>query len=254
MVEYYLMKKAILAVVLLALSVPLALGSADSGDIVSHGQTGTDIYSIQVRLIDLGYLNYRPTGKFSGMTTDAVRNFQRRNNLPADGRIGTETMNALFSEDAVRQGANPSFSSAVGRAYTGTVREKGVLSSWDNISRLFPVGAEAKIIDYNTGGTYVVRRTGGENNAEVTVEDSDDNDLFSYVFGGYSWEHRPVLVEIDGVRYAASMFGMPTRLTHGATGAMSGSTFLYFNNSRSDLYGISDAEHLVAISTVADAS
>lgn len=245
------MKKRLLALLLICSIVPLVLAAADSGDVVSHGQTGKDIYSIQVRLIELGYLNYRPTAKFSGMTTDAVRDFQRRNNLPPDGLIGAETMAVLFSDDAVRQGANPAFSSAVGRAYTGTIKEKGILSSWESISSVFPIGKEAKIIDYNTGDSFTVKRTGGINNAEVTAETKQDNDIFSYVFGGYSWEHRPVLVEIDGIRYAGSLFGMPTRLSSGTNGGMSGSTFLYFNNARSNLFGMSDEEHSVAITGIA---
>ena len=242
--------KRLISVVLLFSLLPMLLGATSaSPGVITGGETGTDIYAIQVRLIDLGYLNYRATGKYSDMTTNAVRSFQQRNGLPADGQTGAETMRVLFSDEAVRQGANPQFSSAVGRAYTGTVREPGVVSSWETIDSFFPVGSEAVITDYNTGDTYTVVRTGGINNAEVTAATAQDNQKFSYLFGGYSWEHRPVLVEIDGMRYAGSIFGMPTGLSGGGASGMPGSTFLYFNNSRSDVYGLTDEEHVLSITT-----
>lgn len=247
--------KRLLLLFLLVLLLPLQLGAvSDSPDVITHGETGTDIYAIQVRLIELGYLNYRATGKYSDMTTNAVRSFQQRNGLPADGQTGAETMHVLFSDDAVRQGANPRFSSAVGRAYTGAVREPGVVSSWETIGSFFPVNSQAVITDCNTGETYTVIRTGGINNAEVTAASAQDSEKFSYLFGGYSWEHRPVLVEIDGMRYAGSIFGMPTGLSSGGGSGMPGSTFLYFNNSRSDVYGLADEEHVLAITTASGGS
>lgn len=223
-------------------------------DVITRGKTGTEIYSIQERLIELGYLNYRATGKFSNMTSNAVRNFQQRNGLPADGQIGAETMRALFSEDAVRQGANPKFSSAVGRAYTGSVVQSAAASTWEAIDAQFPVGSQVTVTDYNTGETFAVVRTGGVNNAEVTAASVQDNDAFLHVFGGYSWEHRPVLVEIGGTQYAGSLFGMPTGLEMAGSSGMSGSTFLYFNNARSDVFQLADEEHVLAITRVTETS
>lgn len=239
-----------MAIVLtLAVSVAAAGTSAGTG-VIEQGGAGTDIYTIQQRLIELGFLNYRATGNFGDITETAVRDFQTANGLPADGQIGIETMRTLFSDEAVRAGANPAFRSAVGRAYTGTVHQDADLSSWDTISDRFPVGSTAHITDYNTGEQFSMRRTGGANNAEVATESARDAEAFEYVFGGFSWEHRPVLVEIGGKTYAGSLFGMPTRLSTEGAGS-NGVTFLYFNNSRSDVQGLSDEEHAVSISTVA---
>lgn len=246
--------KRIVATIVLLMLLPLSIAATSTPDVITRGKTGTDIYSIQVRLIELGYLNYRATGKFSDMTTNAVRNFQQRNNLPADGQIGAETMRVLFSDEAVRQGANPKFSSATGRAYNGAVTQKGAVSSWEAVSARFPVGSQARITDYNTGEAFTVTRTGGQNNAEVTATTAEDNEVFKHVFGGYSWEHRPVLVEINGTQYAGSLFGMPTGLEMAGSNGMSGSTFLYFNNARSDVYELADEEHVIALTTVTETS
>lgn len=246
--------RILLAVVLCA---GMVLGSALSAEaravnseVIEHGETNSTIYEIQQRLIDLGYLNYRPTGKFSDITQAAVRKFQQSNELPADGQIGAQTLRALFSDDAVRATRNPAFKSAVGRAYTGTVSDKGILSSWETISTLFPVGTTAMVTDYNTGERFRMRRTGGTLDAEVTTETQEDHEKYEYVFGGYSWEHRPVLVELNGQTYAASLFGMPTGTGDAGTTGMRGHTFLYFNNSKSDLLGIADEEHTVAITGI----
>lgn len=228
----------------------LFASAAGATEVIEAGETGTDIYTIQQRLIELGFLNYRATGNFGDITKDAVRDFQAANSLPADGQIGAETMRVLFSDTAARAPMNSAFKSAVGRAYTGAVKTKAELSSWDEISSDFPVGTPARVTDYNTGEVFELRRTGGTNNAEVVTQSQDDLDKFEYVFGGFSWEHRPVLVTIGDRTYAASLFGMPTRISQDTGSTMSGVTFLYFNNSRSDVQGLNDEEHAVSITAV----
>lgn len=244
-------RNACAAVLVLVLAWACSVAYASSApNVIEAGEAGTDIYTIQQRLIDLGFLNYRATGNFGDITREAVRDFQTANGLPADGQIGTETMRLLFSDSAERAQRNPAFRSAVGRAYTGTVSAQGELSSWESIDREFSVGKTAQVTDYNTGEQFALRRTGGTNNAEVVTESASDAETFEYVFGGYSWEHRPVLVEIGGRTYAASLFGMPTQTGGTGGSTMSGVTFLYFNNSRSDIHGLGDEEHAVSITAV----
>lgn len=66
---------------------------------VSEGITGTDVEQMQQRLVELGYLDH-VTGYFGSDTTEAVKRFQERNNLTADGNIGENTRELLYSEDA----------------------------------------------------------------------------------------------------------------------------------------------------------
>ncbi len=233
---------------LILLLIPLLLSAAPDGDsVLAQGATGSDIYSVQRRLRELGYLNYRPTGKFSDMTGIAVRTFQQVNGLPDDGQIGDETMQLLFSENAVRNTANPAFKKAVGRAYTGAITQKGELSAWETIDKKFAVGDVVSVLDYNTGETFNLKRIGGVNCAQVVTETAADYEKFTYVFGGDTWEHRTVLVTIAGVQYAASLFGMPTRTKTFNTSGMNGYTILYFNNSKTDVNSLSDEEHILAV-------
>jgi cell wall-associated NlpC family hydrolase len=61
---------------------------------------GTDVGNIQERLKDLKYLKSSVTGYFGTDTETAVKSFQKRNGLAADGNVGEMTREILFSEDA----------------------------------------------------------------------------------------------------------------------------------------------------------
>jgi len=65
---------------------------------VSEGAEGDDVMELQLRLVELGYLNVA-NGVFDGTTTASVKKFQQRNQLTADGTIGQATREKLYSED-----------------------------------------------------------------------------------------------------------------------------------------------------------
>ncbi|MBO4848261.1 MAG: peptidoglycan-binding protein [Clostridia bacterium] len=66
----------------------------------SKGDEGTDIAELQKRLHELDYLE-SVTGVFDDATELAVRDFQEKNELEVDGMVGSQTKEALYSEDAV---------------------------------------------------------------------------------------------------------------------------------------------------------
>ncbi|NPV78072.1 MAG: hypothetical protein HPY59_17060 [Anaerolineae bacterium] len=64
---------------------------------------GNDIFQMQQRLFDLGYVQVgAPDGVFGPKTDQAVRLFQERNGLVVDGVVGPITWERLFSRSAVR--------------------------------------------------------------------------------------------------------------------------------------------------------
>ena len=65
------------------------------------GDEGDDVYSVQDRLYEMGYLSTKPTGYFGENTEKAVKNFQKNNELSADGKVGVETKDLMFNGDAV---------------------------------------------------------------------------------------------------------------------------------------------------------
>ena len=74
------------------------------------GVSGSDVLRIQNRLVELGYLK-NATGYFGSDTETAIKKFQSRNGLSADGKVGTYTMNVLFSSSAKKNSGGTSSSS-----------------------------------------------------------------------------------------------------------------------------------------------
>ena len=64
------------------------------------GISGSDVEDIQSRLRELDYLD-KVTGYFGEETEKAVIEFQKNNRLSVDGKVGTQTREMLYSEDAV---------------------------------------------------------------------------------------------------------------------------------------------------------
>lgn len=75
---------------------------------------------------------------------------------------------------------------------------------------LFPIGANATVIDYFTGKSFNVKRTIGAGHSDTETLTAQDTAIMKEIFRGtWSWETRPVIVVVNGRRLAASMAGMP---------------------------------------------
>ncbi|MGI6239774.1 MAG: spore cortex-lytic enzyme [Christensenellales bacterium] len=85
------MKRRVAAFVLLAIFCALLPQIADAQTVLQVGSSGTNVTRVQQRLIAWGYMKGSATGYFGTATRDAVRWFQRNNNLAVDGRVGPAT-------------------------------------------------------------------------------------------------------------------------------------------------------------------
>ena len=88
---------------------------------LSLGDSGENIQRVQNLLSKLGYLaSANVTGYYGEVTENAVKLFQRTNNLSADGTVGAMTMAKLTSNDAKKAPANaPRNNSSSGRTQSG---------------------------------------------------------------------------------------------------------------------------------------
>ncbi len=68
----------------------------------SQGSTGEDVSTIQTRLKALGYYRAGVDSVFGSGTASAVRTFQAKNSLTADGVVGAATAKKLFASSAVK--------------------------------------------------------------------------------------------------------------------------------------------------------
>ena len=64
---------------------------------VRNGSKGNDARLVQQRLIDLGYLSGKADGVFGSQSVNALKAFQQKNKLIADGVAGSGTNAVLFS-------------------------------------------------------------------------------------------------------------------------------------------------------------
>ncbi len=78
------------------------VGTTTLSATVRYGDTGTNVTTLQNRLIELGYLTGTADGKFGVATRTALVAFQKANNLVRDGVAGTTTQNTLFANTAVK--------------------------------------------------------------------------------------------------------------------------------------------------------
>ena len=74
--------------------------AAASTETLEMGSEGAEVRQLQQKLKDLGYLSGSADGKFGVATEAAVIAFQKNNNLTADGKAGTATLNKLYSGTA----------------------------------------------------------------------------------------------------------------------------------------------------------
>jgi hypothetical protein len=174
----------IIAVMLFTTSVTFA-------DVLKNGNKGEEVSRIQSQLKEKGYFTEEVTGYFGNVTEEAVKRFQEDNNLTVDGIVGPETGKALFGTEWT---------------YTADVE---LLDWWSEASKIFKIGTVAKVTDVRTGETFEIVRTYGGNHADCEARTAEDSKKIKEIWGGWSWERRPLLVEVDGRKIAASMAAMP---------------------------------------------
>jgi len=90
------MKHKLKGTILLALVLAMMTVVASAAPaVLKKGSTGEKVRVMQGRLIQWGYLDGRADGVFGSRTEAAVRSFQRRNGLAADGIVGSSTAAAM---------------------------------------------------------------------------------------------------------------------------------------------------------------
>ena len=86
---------AVLATVAAVFTVMSLAGQTASADLYKKGSSGQVVVEIQKRLKDWGYYDGRADGAFGTATEKAVKLFQQKNGLNADGQVGDATLAAL---------------------------------------------------------------------------------------------------------------------------------------------------------------
>lgn len=249
------------------------------------GMKGEGVRVLQEMLKVLGFAAGECDGVFGPDTLRAVKSFQKLQGLAADGIVGAATRERLEAEvknaytkvyvvrsgDTLSEiarkfgigiedlaGANgisnmssikigqelrvPSARNAPSRGE----RPRVEVLNWEEASRVFKT--TATVIDVRTGLSFQVKRRGGHFHADSEPITAEDTATMKRVFGGqWSWERRPIIVEIGGRRIAASMNGMPHGGQWVKTNGFPGHFCIHFAGSRLHGSGRVDLEHQACV-------
>ncbi|MFY0544655.1 LysM peptidoglycan-binding domain-containing protein [Brevibacillus sp. H7] len=120
---------------------------------------------------------------------------------------------------------------------------------------LFPINAVAKVTDFQTGRSFMVKRTIGAFHSDTEPLTSADTAIIKEIWGGsYSWKVRPVIVEVNGRRIAASMSSMPHDIEYISGNNFTGHFDIHFRNSLRHKDKLPDTSHQSAIKIAAGLS
>lgn len=90
-----------------------------------------------------------------------------------------------------------------------TLHKVEAVDWWKKGQYVFSNGTIAEVTDVYTKKKFKVKRTMGTNHADVEALTKEDTEIIKNIWGGFSWERRPIILTINNNRYAASMSAMP---------------------------------------------
>ena len=221
-----------------------AIGSAPGKS--ELGDSGSDVVKLQQALECLGYFNGAIDGKFGAETQAAVKRFQSKRGMKADGIAGSSTIRVIFGESAASSSGSSSSSSS---SSSTTVTYKTEVLDWykDNVSSVIPKKAKFTVKDCLTGKTFNMIRWSGGDHMDAEPATADDAATIKAIYGGsYSWRRRAILIKYNGHVYAASMNGMP----HGDNTIQNdfeGHLCIHFKNSKTHGSDKIDPDHQNAV-------
>lgn len=138
---------------------------------------------------------------------------------------------------------------------TATPTAGELLDWWTEAQYVFPIGKTAKVTDIQTGLSWNLKRSFGEFHADCEPLTPEDAEMMKKIWGGtYSWAVRPVIVEVDGRRLAASVSSMPHDIETIKDNNFDGHHDMHFLNSRRHKDYLVDQQHQNAIKIAAGVS
>ena len=150
----------------------------NSDDVSVHvfeeGARGEDVLAFQRLLVKYGYLKSgQATGNFREVTRTAVEEFQRRNGLAVDGKVGPETLKKLLS-DSVKPAATATPKPTVKATPKPTAKRTAKATAKQTAKAT--AKATPKPTTQTTGGTTVTEPpvSGTEETPPVTEPTPDD--------------------------------------------------------------------------------
>ena len=222
-------------------------GSGSTGSSYTLGSTGSTVTYIQTALTALEYYDRQITGHYGRYTKDAVRAFQRDNNLTADGVCGATTLAAI-------QKAYSGSSSAT-TTYNATVYKLDWSYMKSNATALgIARGASIKLTDLTTGKSLNVHVQSTGNHIDAEPLTSADTTTLCEIYGvstpnAISYKRRPMMITTSAGQFLCSIYGQPHGAQDITNNGYEGQFCLHFVNSKTHGTNRVDGDHQNAINT-----
>jgi hypothetical protein len=197
------------------------------------GDCSDDVFRVETRLSDLGYLAAVVNGRWEQTDADALAAFAEKNGVTVYS-VGS----LLFSNDALPYSKVSSvFASGPAEGFLVTY---GTLMPWDEAkSKLVPGQTYDVTSCYSGIALHMVCVSVGTH-AKMRPELDWDNATLRGFFGAQSSsEKQPVVIAVDGILLAASIQQAAPSMENQALPEYA----MYFSGSLTGVNGIPDAEH-----------
>jgi peptidoglycan hydrolase-like protein with peptidoglycan-binding domain len=236
-----------------------------SKSVYRPGESGQDIMTIQKVLLHEGFIDpTKLTGLYDEYTESCVKSYQEFIEVENDGIVGPQTINK-FVELELIEGREVVSSRGRERMFGE------YLNWWKEVKPMLKRNETIfEVVDFETKKAFTLKVTAGTNHADCEAMTLDDTNVIKDIWGGFTWERRPVLVYLDGRVLAASMTAMPHagrddvkggvytsgrskgygygyNLDFVKNNGMDGVVDLHFKNSRRHKDNSSDPKHQTAI-------
>ncbi len=215
---------------------------------------GDDVYALQYKLYQLGYLaGSEVDGTYKATTQAAVRAFQQAKGLTVDGIAGVQTQQTLYGTQATVTAAPNNNGGTNGQYVNGSSTTVTLYpvekSDWftGDIQSVWPNGSVAILTDVYTGISFKAQRLYGGNHADCEPVDTADTAAICAIYGVskpqeiedreqelQSYRRRPTWVTVGGRTFCASVYGIPHNYSGDriANNGYTGQFCVHFTNSK----------------------
>ncbi len=219
-----------LVVSLLFFSSPRALAESLSFQI---GECSDDVFRVEMRLSDLGYLSGVVNGRWEQVDADALAAFADANKVNV-----TSSSSVLFSSDALPASSVSSvFATGPQQGFLVTY---GTLMPWADVKAKLEPGKSYDVTSCYSGITLHMVCVSANSHAKMRPElDWDNATLRGFFNAASSSDKQPVVIAVDGILIAASIQQAAPSMENQPLPDYA----LYFSGSLTGVNGIPDAEH-----------
>ena len=214
--------------------------TAAASGALRQGDRGEEVRELQRKLIQLGYLAGTADGIFGKNTTAAVIAFQKANKLEADGIAGSKTQDKLSGSTASSASASAASTNPTGTVAGKPGASKVIYANWyttvKSICRSYPY---ATVYDYQTGISWQIHIFSLGAHADYEPLTANDTAKMLKVFGGNTWNPRPVwVIFANGSVYMASTHSNPHGTSHTKDNNFDGHSCLHFPRTQEQVEAI----------------